>query len=283
MNKKALLTPNILNKENNIMKATGKNIVVTGGGNGVGRELVLQLLGKGATVFAADINAEALKDTVALAGYSKHLFTYVVDISDKDAVFAFAKTVVQEHGTVDGIINNAGIIQPFIHLNELGMDRIDRVMDINFYGTLYMVKAFLPHLLKRPEAHIVNVSSMGGFLPVPGQSIYGASKAAVKLLSEGLSSELSDTNVSVSVVIPGGIATDIKKNSDIAHSVNTDSSKTKLLLSPADAASRIIKAMEKKKLRNYIGKDCNIMNALYKLSPTFGMNMINKVMSAGAH
>jgi short-subunit dehydrogenase len=75
-------------------------------------------------------------------------------------------------------------------VNELGYEAIERVMNVNFYGTLYMTKTFLPHLLTRPEAHVVNVSSMGGFLPVPGQVIYGASKAAVKLLTEGLHSEL---------------------------------------------------------------------------------------------
>jgi len=265
------------------MNAQGKSIVVTGGGNGVGRELVLQLLGKGATVFAADINEEALKETVNRAGNNKRLFTYVVDISKKDSVFAFAEQVIEEHKKVDGIINNAGIIQPFVYLNELEMDRIERVMNINFYGTLYMVKAFLPYLLKRPEAHIVNVSSMGGFLPVPGQSIYGASKAAVKLMTEGLSSELKGTNVNVSVVIPGGIATDIKKNSDIAYKVSGESSKSNMVLTPAKAAELIIKAMEKKKLRSYIGKDCNVMNALYKLNSIFAMNMINKVMSASEH
>ena len=265
------------------MNIKGKNIVVTGGGNGVGRELVFQLLRKGATVIAADINGEALDETKSLAHNSKTLFTYVVDISDKESVFGFAENVITEHGKVDGIINNAGIIQPFIALNELEMDRIERVMNINFYGTLYMIKAFLPYLRKRSEAHIVNVSSMGGFLPVPGQSVYGASKAAVKLLTESLSSELADTNVGVSVVIPGGIATDIKKNSNVASKVNKDSSKARMVLSPIKAAELIINAMETGKLRVYIGKDCQVMNVLYKICPRFAMNMINKVISANEH
>ncbi|BCN28897.1 SDR family NAD(P)-dependent oxidoreductase [Anaeromicropila herbilytica] len=265
------------------MNAKGKNIVVTGGGNGVGRELVLQLLQKGATVFAADINEEALKETVKKAKNNSRLFIYVVDISDLEAVFDFARKVIEEHGKVDGVINNAGIIQPFIHLNELEMDRIDRVMNINFYGTLYMVKAFLPYLLKRPEAHIVNVSSMGGYLPVPGQSIYGASKAAVKILTEGLSSELKNTNVDVSVVIPGGIATDIKKNSNIEYKVTSESKKADMLLTPQKAAELIIRAMEKKKLRTYIGKDCKVMNFLYRMNSRLAMNMINKVMSSSEH
>ena len=265
------------------MKALGKNIVVTGGGNGVGRELVLQLLEKGATVFAVDINGKALKETVKIAENSKRLFTYVVDISIRDAVFAFTKKVIGKHGKVDCIINNAGINQPCVHLNELEMNRINRVMNINFYGTLYMIKAFLPYLLEQSEAYIVNVSSMGGFLPIPGQSIYGASKAAVTLLTEELSSELKGTNVKLSVVIPGAIATDIKKNSNVSYSVATDSSKTKMSLSPLKAAKLIIKTMENEKLRSYIGKDCYTMNLLYKINSSFAMNRINKMMSALEH
>nr|WP_314464284.1 SDR family oxidoreductase [uncultured Clostridium sp.] len=265
------------------MRAEGKNIVVTGGGNGVGRELVLQLLTRGATVFAVDINLDALNETVRISGNNKKLFIYKVDISDKEEVNAFAVKVIEEHKKADGLINNAGIIQPFTYLNNLEMDRIERVMNINYYGTLYMIKAFLPYLLKRPEAHIVNVSSMGGFLPVPGQSVYGASKAAVKLLSEGLSSELADTKVKVSVVIPGGIATDIKKNSDITYHVSTESSKSNMVLTPKKAAELIIQAMEKKKLRTYMGKDCRVMNLLYKLNSSMAMKMINKVMSTNEH
>lgn len=265
------------------MKIREKNIVVTGGGSGVGRQLVLKLLSKGASVFAVDINEESLQETARISGNNKKLFTYVVDISNKDAVFSFAKNIISEHGKVDGVINNAGIIQPFIHVNDLELDRIERVMNINFYGTLYMVKAFLPHLIKRPEAHIVNVSSMGGFLPVPGQGVYGASKAAVKLLSEGLYSELKDTNVNVTVIIPGGIATNITKNSDTEHNVSSDNKHANLILSPEMAADLILNAMEKNKLRAYIGKDCNMMNLLYKLSPNFAMNMINRVMGANVH
>ncbi|WP_305954202.1 SDR family oxidoreductase [Paenibacillus sp. FSL H8-0259] len=120
---------------------------------------------------------------------------------------ALPEQVIDQHGKVDGIINNAGIIHPFLKVNELEYDKIKLVMDINFYGTLYMVKSFLPYLLKRPVVHIANVSSMGGFLPVPGQTIYGASKAAVKLLTEGLRAELKDTNVKVTLVFPGGVST----------------------------------------------------------------------------
>src|SRR3954451_9734381 len=129
-------------------------------------------------------------------------------------------------------------------------------MNVNFYGTLYMVKAFLPHLLTRPEAHIVNVSSIGGFLPVLGQTIYGASKAAVKLLTEGLYSELANTNVKVTVVFPGAINTNITKNSglNVPRQSAADNKSIKIL-SPAKAAQIIIDGMESNQYRVLVGKD----------------------------
>ena len=185
------------------MKVNGKTIVVTGGGSGMGRELVLELAKRGASVAAVDINKEAVLETARLAPESKEkISTHVVNITEREAIEKLVDEVKEFHGTVDGIINNAGIIQPFIDVNDLGYDKIEQVMNVNFYGTLYMVKSFLPELLKRPEAHILNVASMGGFLPVPGQSIYGASKAAVKLMTEGLHSELTDTNVGVTIAFP---------------------------------------------------------------------------------
>ncbi len=261
------------------MDIKGKVIVVTGAGGGVGRQLTLQLLEKGAEVAAVDINQEALNETFKAAKSNSMLSLHIANITDYGAIEKLANDVTDNHDKVDGIINNAGIIQPFIDVNDLTMDQINRVMNVNFYGTLNMVKVFLPLLLKRPEAHITNVSSMGGFLPVPGQVAYGASKAAVKLLSEGLYSELKGTNVGVSVVIPGGIATDIMKNSGVDTDVSTvDSKMSKMLLTPEKAAELIIKSMEKNKFRMYIGKDSKLLNKVYKFFPKFAINMINKAL-----
>ena len=188
---------------------------------------------------------------------------------------------VEVFGAVDGIINNAGIIQPFIKVNELNYEAIERVMNINFYGTLYMIKTFLPHLFNRPEAHIVNVSSMGGFLPVPGQSIYGASKAAVKLLTEGLHSELANTNVKVTVVFPGAVNTNITKNSglNVPAQSNTESAPMKTL-SAARAAQLMIEGMEKNSYRVLVGNDSKFMDRLYRLNPPYAAGLIYKKMKA---
>ncbi|WP_342562253.1 SDR family oxidoreductase [Paenibacillus sp. FSL R7-0345] len=259
------------------MKVSGKVIVVTGAGGGIGRELVRNLLSKGARVAAVDISHNALEETVKQTGAaSDRLSIHLVNLTDPAAVEALPEQVLKQHGAVDGIINNAGIIHPFVPVNELGYDKIRQVMDINFYGTLYMVKTFLPHLLARPVAHITNVSSMGGFLPVPGQTIYGASKAAVKLLTEGLRSELKDTKVKVTVVFPGGVSTNIMQNSGLADAGNKEMSKDQVaqLLTPVQAAAIIIEGIEKDRYRVLAGKDSRMMDKLYRLNPRRAAELI---------
>lgn len=249
------------------MRVQNKVIVVTGGGNGIGRELVLKLLGKGASVTALDIDKPALEETAELAGDERQrLSTHTVDITEREAVEALPQQVISHHGAVDGVINNAGIIQPFVRLNDLHYEAIERVVNVNFYGTLYMTKVFLPHLLGRPEAHITNISSMGGFLPVPGQTIYGASKAAVKLLTEGLRSELMDTNVRVTVVFPGAVGTNIAAHSGVTIEGETTGRSIKVL-SPQKAAEIIIDGIERDRYRILVGSDARLMDLIYRVSP----------------
>lgn len=262
------------------MKVQNKVIVVTGGGSGMGRALVLNLLSKGASVVAIDINESTLQETVTLSGNKKDaLSTFIVDITDRSSVEKLLNNTIAQCGFVDGVINNAGIIQPFIKVNNLSYEAIERVMNINFYGTIYMTKTFLPHLLTRPEAHIVNISSMGGFLPVPGQTIYSASKAAVKLLTEGLNSELSNTNVKVTVVFPGGVNTNITKNSgiNIPQQSGTEAKSMKIL-SPEKAAQMIIYGIERNAYRVLVGNDARLMYFFYRLNPKRAANLIAKKM-----
>jgi len=264
------------------MQVNNKTIVVTGGGNGMGRELVLNLLAKGARVAAIDVNEAALAGTAKLAGdKSTRLSCHLLDITDRAAVESLPALVMAAHGAVDGLINNAGIIQPFVHISELDYKAIDRVMNVNFYGTVYLTKTFLPHLLKRSEAHIVNISSMGGFLPVPGQSVYGASKAAVKLFTEGLRSELLDTPVKVTVVFPGAIATDIAAHSgaEIKSGVTAESSGIKMTPAPK-AAEIIIDGMIKNRYRVLVGPDAKFLDFLTRLYPRFAAEFIYKQMKA---
>lgn len=264
------------------MRASGKTILVTGGGNGIGRELVLGLLGRGARVAALDISDAGLAETAALAGEAaSRLSTHVVDITDRSAVETLPEALVSAHGQVDGLINCAGIIQPFVRLNELSYDAIERIMNVNLWGTIYTTKTFLPYLLKRPEAHVVNVSSMGGFLPVPGQTMYGATKAAVMLMTEGLYSELAETNCHVTVVFPGAIATDIAKHSGVTAPGGADAASAPSnirMTMPSDAASIILDGMERDAYRVMVGSDAKLMDRLSRWAPLRANRLIQKQM-----
>jgi NAD(P)-dependent dehydrogenase (short-subunit alcohol dehydrogenase family) len=261
------------------MELADKTVVVTGGGNGIGRQVALELLRRGARVAAVDIRDESLTETAGMADAGDRLVTFAVDITDRAAVGALPSKVVAAHGVVDGLINVAGIIQPFVKLHDLEYEVIERVINVNLYGTIYMVKAFLPHLLERPVAHVANVSSMGGFLPVPGQTIYGASKAAVKLMTEGLYAELIDTNVGVSVIFPGAVATEITSNSGVdipsMDSVDRDSYRT---TSPEDAARIILDGIEDDDFQIFVGRDARTMNLLNRVSPRRSTHLIYKQM-----
>jgi short-subunit dehydrogenase len=264
------------------MQISDKVFVVTGGGNGMGREVVLGLLQRGARVAAVDLNEAGLAETATMAAAGDRLTTHVVNVSDRKAVLALPAIVEKAHGQVDGVLNVAGIIQPFVKIAELDFEVIERVMNVNFWGVVNMSKAFLPTLLKRPEAGLLNVSSMGGFLPVPGQAAYGASKAAVKLFTEALFAELQGTPVAVTVVFPGGVGTNITANSgvEIKNMDQLTQGKQPKTTSPADAGRQIIEGLEKGAFRVRIGSDAKLMDRLSRLAPRRATLLIANQMKA---
>lgn len=262
------------------MKVSGKTVVVTGAGSGMGRELTLELIKRGAKVAAVDLRVETLAETANLAkALGGVVATYAMDVSDAKAVSELPVKVEKDLGPADALINNAGIIQPFVKVNDLDIDAAMRVMKVNFDGPLFLIKAFLPGLIARPEAHLMNVSSMGAYAPVPGQSVYGASKAAIKLLTEGLRSELKPTGVGVTIVFPGAIATNIAVNSGMVIPEGAlENSKQKT--TAADVAARqMVDAIEANKPRITIGPDAKIMDLLSRLNPVKAADIIYKQMA----
>lgn len=266
------------------MKIKGKTFVVTGAGGGLGRELTLQLIAKGAAVAAVDYNPDALQGTSRRIPEGRDYSLHEVDISNREQVAALPEAVISSHGQVDALINNAGVIHSFSPMWELPLTEMERVFDINWWGTVYMIRAFLPHFLQRPAGHITNISSMGGFMPVPKQSIYGASKAAVKIMTEGLLQELADTKVGVSLVYPGGIDTDIVDNAPgimegEKNRINAMKKGSNIASQPADAAATIIKGIKSNSARILVGHDSRLMDKLYRISPTSTTKVVGYAMN----
>ena len=252
--------------------------VVTGAGNGIGREVSLELARRGAKVAAIDVSEDGLRETIRLAGVDSDFITaFPTNITNKDAVAALPQTVLTEFGVVDGLLNIAGIIQRFVPIGELSIEEIEKLMAVNFWGTLYMVKAFLPALGERPQACLLNVSSMGGLVPVPGQGAYGASKGAVKLLTETLYAELMDTNIAVTVVFPGGVGTNIAANSGV-EAPKMKSGATAKVTAPSDAARQIVDAVATGTFRVLIGSDARSLDRASRLAPTYAIKVVARKM-----
>lgn len=262
------------------MRIKDRVFVVTGAGSGIGREVALELIRRGGIVAAVDLRAESLAHTAHLAAVDAHrLSQHVLNIADRDAVAALPDAVVAAHGSVDGLLSIAGIIQRFVPIADLSYEEIERVMAVNFWGTLYLDKAFLPLLKTRPEASLLNVSSMGALVPVPGQGAYGASKGAVKLLTEGLYAELQGTNVAVTVVFPGGVGTHITENSGVDAPAMQGGKAPKVTSAP-DAAKQIVDAVEHGTFRVVIGSDARMLDRISRLSPKRAITMVADQMKA---
>ncbi len=255
-----------------------KVAAITGASSGMGRSLAVLLASRGCHVALSDINEAGLAETVKLLnGTGVKVTSQKLDVSNKDAVFAWADQVAKDHGKVNLIFNNAGVALGSA-VDGGSYEDLEWIMNINFWGVVHGTKAFLPYLKDAGEGHVINTSSVFGLMGVPSQSAYNASKFAVRGFTEALRQELEmqKVNVSATSVHPGGIKTNIAKAARMDNSVNklglsTNSTEKfeKLFTTTADeAAAVIIKGVEKNARRVLIGKDAVAIDLMVRLFPS---------------
>ncbi|MGA2108634.1 MAG: SDR family oxidoreductase [Syntrophorhabdales bacterium] len=251
----------------------GKVIAVTGAGSGIGRALALRLDREGSFLALADRDARGLAETCEALKGTDGCARFVVDVSIREQVYAFASGVVNAFGRVDAVINNAGVSSSgFVH--ELTYETLEWTINANLWGVIHGTKAFLPHLVERPEANIVNVSSVYGLVGWPGQAAYCASKFAVWGFTEALRQELRGSSVAVTVVFPGGVRTNIAKNSRTDHRIDRQTFEEGVKrmeatwkTSPVEAADAIVSGMRRNAPRVLIGKDARRIDVLARIRP----------------
>ena len=248
--------------------------VVTGAGSGIGRALAQQLAAAGSALALADVDKAGLLETAqSLEKKNALVTTHVLDVADEAGVRSFAEDVSAKHGRVTLLVNNAGVALEGT-FEEISLDDFRWLMNINFWGTVYGVKYFLPALKREKRAHLVNVSSVFGIIAPPGQPAYSASKFAVRGFTECLRHELAGTAVGVSCVHPGGIRTAIARRARIGAGVKRTGLEEKVAqfeklfrTSPEDAASRILRGVERSEPRILIGSDAYQIDIVQRLRP----------------
>ena len=259
--------------------------VVTGAASGIGQALAIRFAREGiAGVAISDVNEPGLNDTArSIEAMGVPASIHVVDVADRDAVEKFAEDVIAKHGRATHLVNNAGVgvIGEFRHL---AIEDFEWLMGINFWGVVFCTKAFLPVLMEQPSAHIVNVSSVFGFIAPTEQTAYCSSKFAVRGFTESLRHEMNGTNVAVSCVHPGGIKTNIARNSRLGAGTPAEWKQQGekffdkvARTTPEEAAEVIVRGIKARDPRILIGTDAYAISAFSRLFPKRYLSLIERI------
>jgi NAD(P)-dependent dehydrogenase (short-subunit alcohol dehydrogenase family) len=261
----------------------GKVAVVTGAADGIGRETALALAAKGCRLAVCDVNQDALdalRDELEASGTT--VTAHRVDVSDQAQMEAFTSDVVDAHGEVHVLVNNAGVTV-YASFEEHSIADFEWILGVNLWGVIYGCKFFLPHLKAAGEGHIVNLSSVFGIIAPPLQTSYVASKFAIRGFSESLRAELAGDNVGVTSVHPGAIQTSIVRNARLitdTHKELRDSTQRlfdRLGTTPDVVAARVVKAIEYNSPRVLITKEARVADALKRLMPATTDGIVARV------
>ena len=256
----------------------GAAAAVTGAASGIGRALALELAARGCDLALADRDEAGLQAVAAEIAQShpRKVSAHRVDVGDVSQIQQFAVAATSVHPALNMVINNAGVAL-LGQFGEIEQAQMEWLININFWGVVHGTRAFLPHLSTQREAHIVNLSSIFGILAPPGQTAYAAAKFAVRGFSESLRHELAMANspVKLSVVHPGGVLTNIARNSRTGVGVTDNARRAQSIdrfdaiakTTPPAAAQRIIKGIEKNQPRILIGNDARMMDLLQRFRP----------------
>jgi short-subunit dehydrogenase len=254
----------------------GRTCVITGAASGIGAALALNLAKRRSVLVLVDRDADGLTRVAELAREvgAPAADTYVIDLSDGGDRLDLAAEVASRRGGADLLINNAGVALSGT-FEQVSMADFDWLMEINLRAVVRMTKAFLPQLLRRPGAHLVNVSSLFGLIAPPSQVAYATSKFGVRGFTEALRHELAG-RVGVTVVHPGGIKTNIAANARISGpdpggeqaARARKFAEAALTMPPEQAAQLIVAAIQSRKPRLVISRFAKAADVMARLTPS---------------
>ena len=268
------------------MKLENRTAVITGAASGIGRGIAVSLARRGCHLALADLKNAGLAETARMAQLARmdpmnqapprralRISQHHLDVADRSAVAAFPAAVLAAHPGVDILVNNAGVAVggTFEAVSE---EDFEWLFEINFWGLVRMTRAFLPLLRKSDDARVVNLSSIYGIISPPAETAYSASKFAVRGFSHSLRHELANSNIGVTVVHPGGVATSIADNARVPKDMPPAEvarrralAKKALTMPPATAGEIIVQGIERRSARVLVGNDAKFLALLERLAP----------------
>ena len=190
-------------------RVMGRVAIVTGAGSGIGEASAIRLAEEGAKVICADINLESATKTatqITAAGFIAEGFA--IDISDSQSCTKLVDYCVSKYGSIDILVNNAGVNLPGV-FHEVTNETIDRTLNVNVKGAMYLTRAALPYMLENSRGSIVNMSSVNGLVSEPFLSVYSASKGAIVMFTRGIALDYAKTGVRCNAICPGWVDTPI--------------------------------------------------------------------------
>ena len=272
-----------------------KVALITGAASGMGRYLAINLAKEGADVVICDVDESGLKETEKLIkAYNVGSSSLLLDVRDKKEVEDLPTKIIENHGKIDLVFNNAGVVIPtgFLNMNEEDWNWCN---DINYNSIINFSRSFLPHLMKEEETALINTSSIFGIITTPNNTVYHASKFAVRGFTESLAKEMEGSNTQIHCVYPGHIGTNIAVNAKFGDQVVKGESKEGILglngepvkdikgnqvsekeagirfrdagMDPDKAAQIILKGIKKNKKRIFVGIDAKLMEISQRIFP----------------
>ena len=286
-----------------------KVALITGAASGMGRYLAINLAKEGADVVICDVDESGLKETEKLIkAYNVGSSSLLLDVRDKKEVEELPTKIIENHGKIDLVFNNAGVVIPsgFLNMNEKDWNWCN---DINYNSVINFSRSFLPHLMKEEETALINTSSIFGIITTPNNTVYHASKFAVRGFTESLAKEMEGSNTQIHCVYPGHIGTNIAMNAKFGDQVVKGESKEGILgfngepvkdlkgnkvsekeagirfrdagMDPDKAAKIILKGIKKNKKRIFVGIDSKLMEIYQRLFPDSYWRMMPFILLIG--
>ena len=261
-----------------------KKVLITGASSGIGKEITKILINKyNCHVLGVNRSEDKLiAFKQELADKQDNFDYYPMDASKLENWQSLYQKLVDNNQTIDILINNAGMMHPFMRFDKIDFDQINKVIDINFYSAVYSTKIFMPMLLKSESGAIVNISSASALCNIPGVSIYSASKSALRAFSETISYEYRK-QLYISTVMPGFAKTNLfysKDNSKQIVAEKDDNLISKFCMPVEKMARKIVGKLKRKRRRVVVGLDAKFVNFMHKLMPQTTTKLVGGVFKA---